>query len=571
MAKLEVRDPAGETSADTATWSVINAAPSANLTFPSSLDEGQSFNFKMNIYDPGSDDIKLTVKWGDGEVETWEFFNDGLGPDPYPSPDINPVALPVNATHSWGDNGIYLIQVSIADDDPGISNFSKSFNVRNLDPFRVSFNSPTSGGEGDILQFECTVTDPGSDDLTFDWDWGDGATSSFTIYNDGVGPDPYPSPLGTYPFTATSDPSHTYGDDGSFNVQLVITDDDAGSMEITTTVDVANYAPSVVSTNFPTDSNEGDTVTYTIEAEDPGSDDIILEFDWGDGTTETVTYFNDGVGPDPYPSPGGVFPFLVTADVDHTYGDDGAFTVTMTVSDDDGGSVSLSSDIVVNNVDPVIDPNSVEAKAVVDLTLRVSGEKWHDVSLDILRLGIPSQLIHIVRFPGSPDEQSKTEPNVTVNLFEDVPLIVHYTPLDDPINGKLWGSTPVWVILVFEDGTEVWLNHTFNVRHPHTWVWEIRDISAHFIGKDITFAATASDVGSDDLTFEWDWGDGTTSTSTYYNDGVGPDPFPSPDVNPITVTDIQMHAFFLPKVYNVTITVTDDDGGSTTLSFTLQL
>jgi hypothetical protein len=173
--------------------------------------------------------------------------------------------------------------------------------------------------------------------------------------------------------------------------------------------------------------------------------------------------------------------------------------------------------------------------------------------------------------PGSPDEQSKTMFDVTVNLFEDVPLIVSYTPMDDPINGKLWGSTPVWVIIGFDDGTEVWLNHTFNVRHPNTWTWKIRDISSFFIGQDITFGATASDVGSDDLEFAWDWGDGTTSTTTYYNNGVGPDPFPSPDVNPMTVTDIQTHAFPLPKIYTVTITVTDDDGGSISLSFTLQL
>jgi hypothetical protein len=571
IATLEVQDPAGESSSDTATWSVVNVIPSANVSFPSSLDEAETFTLVINGYDSGSDDTTVTLNWGDATIETFVFYNDGVGPDPDPSPDINPQQFTLTRTHTWGDDGVYTIQLKLEDDDGGVLSLVSNVDVSNLEPFEVSFSAPSSAGEGSSLDFESTITDPGTDDITFQWDWGDGTTDTIPFYNDGVGPDPDPSPWGTYPFTATCDVSHIYGDDGSFDVELVAFDDDGGSVTITTTVDVFNIAPRIVSTDFDDRILEGDFATYSVEAEDQGSDDITLDFDWGDGTTETLTFFNDGVGPDPDPSPGGIFPFKVIADVDHQYGDNGVFTVALTVSDDDGGSVTLSDNITVENVNPTLDPNSVEAKAIVNLTLRVSGEKWHDVSLDVVEFGIPTQLIHIVRLPGSPDEQSKTVFDVTVNLFEDVPLIVSYTPMDDPINGKLWGSTPVWVIIGFDDGTEVWLDHTFNVRHPNTWTWKIRDISSFFIGQDITFGATASDVGSDDLEFTWDWGDGTTSTTTYYNDGVGPDPFPSPDVNPITVMDIQTHSFPLPKVYTVTITVTDDDGGSVSLSFTLQL
>ena len=74
---------------------------------------------------------------------------------------------------------------------------------------------------------------------------------------------------------------------------------------------------------------------------------MILDFDWVDGTTDTVTFYNDGAGPDPYPSPWGVYPFNVTADVDHIYGDNGNFTVYVTITDDDGGSATVSQDIIV--------------------------------------------------------------------------------------------------------------------------------------------------------------------------------------------------------------------------------
>jgi hypothetical protein len=68
-----------------------------------------------------------------------------------------------------------------------------------------------------------------------------------------------------------------------------------------------------------------------------------------------------------------------------------------------------------------------------------------------------------------------------------------------------------------------------------------------------------------------DWGDGTTTSTIYYNNGIGADSYPSPDVNPITVTDIQTHAFTARRGYVVTLTVEDDDGGVMLFSFDLSL
>jgi hypothetical protein len=56
-----------------------------------------------------------------------------------------------------------------------------------------------------------------------------------------------------------------------------------------------------------------------------------------------------------------------------------------------------------------------------------------------------------------------------------------------------------------------------------------------------------------------------------FNDGVGPDPFPSPEVNPITATDVAVHAYALGGTYAFTLTVMDDDGGLATWSFSLSV
>jgi hypothetical protein len=78
-------------------------------------------------------------------------------------------------------------------------------------------------------------------------------------------------------------------------------------------------------------------------------------------------------------------------------------------------------------------------------------------------------------------------------------------------------------------------------------------------GVEQTHRATASDPGSDDLTFEWSFG----VTHIYYNDGVGPDPFPSPDgIFPFEAMDEAEVTFDAPGLHSIEVEVSDDDGGS---------
>jgi hypothetical protein len=77
-----------------------------------------------------------------------------------------------------------------------------------------------------------------------------------------------------------------------------------------------------------------------------------LTFDWTfapDPTTLSTTYYNNGVGPDPYPSPGGTFPFSASDTASVNFAAPGVYTITVTVTDDDGGFDSVEFTKIVTD------------------------------------------------------------------------------------------------------------------------------------------------------------------------------------------------------------------------------
>jgi hypothetical protein len=169
-------------------------------------------------------------------------------------------------------------------------------------------------------------------------DWGDGTTEAGTVVESSG--------------SGTVSGSHAYGDNGVYTVTVSVCEGLAcGNDSLAVTVN--NVAPT---TNAGADAtiNEGDTfslapATYT----DPGFLDTHTDtIDWGDGSpVEAGTdNFSGGNG---------------TVAGAHKYLDNGLYTVTVNVCDDDGGCGADSLSLTVLNVPPTVSSISAPAEKLV--------------------------------------------------------------------------------------------------------------------------------------------------------------------------------------------------------------
>jgi outer membrane protein assembly factor BamB len=401
--------------------------------------------------------------------------------------------------------------------------------------------------EGDIVQFDALSSyDPDGTIETYEWDFeSDGIYDYIETTKN--------SQDGVFDGKTT----HIYGDNGMYKVTLRVTDDDGLNDTDTCNITVNNVAP--ILDALPTvNINEFESVTLSGHAIDPGSDDLTFTWNWGYTLwgDKTTIYYNDGMGPDPFPSPA-VNPRNITEDAICQFGDDGIFSVTLTVTDDDGGSTIVMTNVTVNNVAPIVTIESVTMD--VEIGLRVTGRKYNNVSLTLYEDGNPIGNASIERLPGSPNEQMAWIP-VSINFSRSYNATVTYTPKDPPNVG----ANPVWIYIKSKDGTIKKIHHTFNVQQSkkrdsehwnHVEPWEV-DLNDYFIGLPLEITSHIMDLGSDDETLTYTYGS-QTLTVTYLNNPPNPDPYPSPEIKSMDITDTTTLIYEGPGT--VTLIVKDDD------------
>ena len=405
----------GEVVSESFLVTVDNVAPTLVVVGDQTVDEGAllqitdlgtftdpAFGNLLNLHDTVanggqiSEQFVFHIDWGDNTLTNFV-------PATIDQPGSPGVATEgsFDGSHIYADDGLYTVRVLLADDDFGFATETFQVLVNNVAPTLDGVDPVPTVDEGTAFTLDglgVGVTDPGFDNpfnpLVFGGsqetfaalsvDWGDGTpVDALNIVNRVSGS---PGVATTAQFEHAP---HTYADNGLYTVTITAADDDGGVVAETFQILVNNVAPTLVLTNRVLEIREGETLdlfdlaTFSdpgfnnlLNTNDPSNGGEVTEtfsytIDWGDGTVETgqlpATVLGGSVGIDT----------LGTLIDSHLYLDNDAdnfFTVTVTLSDDDGGSDTEQITIVtrVINVDPTLEPitaTDVNTKGETTLTI----------------------------------------------------------------------------------------------------------------------------------------------------------------------------------------------------------
>lgn len=239
---LQVTDGFGNTDTDTAEVVVGNVAPTVSIDAITPVDELGTVTVTGTVTDPGWEDVlSATIGWDDGALAA-----PLAGAEENARPDAT---LQFTVTHQYGDDGDFTVQVTGADDDTSSSD-TESAPVRNVNPTAGidAAGTQSYGGvtafvlpAGEELAVPVGSADPGSDDLTFTWDWNDGTVDSRTSQVNAPLLDTPKSPT-VQPRDVSLSAGHTFGDACHYDLATIVVDDDGGSATDAATVVVTGTA-----------------------------------------------------------------------------------------------------------------------------------------------------------------------------------------------------------------------------------------------------------------------------------------------------------------------------------------
>jgi len=563
----------------------VNVGPANIQLFldADSIFENDLLRLGVSFEDPDlTNTYTAVVDWGDGT--TPEIFNLVPGTrflaTSHQYFDDNPTATP---------SDLNTIQVTLTDQLGNTGSATIQVTVQNLDPI-LTIAADQVIDENTLLDLAAgglgSFTDVGTlDTYTATVDWGDGTAAQAATVNQLNG-------------SGTLGGSYTYADNGVYTVTVTLNDDDNGTDVETFLVTVNNVAPdlTVVAdqtidegallqiTNLGTWTDPGfDNPLNTL---DPGNGGQIEErffykIDWGDGTlTNQVLASIDQPGSPGVASAG-------SFDGSHIYADNGVYTVTVEITDDDGGFDTETFLVTVNNVDPTlvgIEPtptiNEGDLFTLADLGITLQ-DPGFDNPFNPLQIGgsqeiftaitidwgdgTPAAALSVVnRASGSPGVFTTADFEHAPHAYADNGLYTVTLQVADDDGGFVTQTFQINVQNVAP--TLVLTDRTLEINEGDTLY--LSDLG-QFTDPGFNNPLNTGDLSNggelaETFSYTINWGDGTLET------GQLPATTVSGSIGVATLGSLSDSHQYLDNdadnLYTITVTLFDDDGGSTTES-----
>jgi len=212
------------------------------------------------------------------------------------------------ATHTYTQDGNYVVTLTVVDSDGSTDSTSQTMTVTDTAPVADFSATLMSGPEPLTVGFTDSST---SYDGIIAWEWD--------FDNDDVVD------------STEQNPTHKFPNRGTFDVMLTVMDADGSRANITKPISVLNTSPTadfnIVSSLKPTIDED---ITLIDQSSDPDGTIVTWLWDFGDGTKYT------------------------SQNATHRYYALGTFIVNLTVTDDDGGTDTISKNITIYDVVPPV-------------------------------------------------------------------------------------------------------------------------------------------------------------------------------------------------------------------------
>jgi hypothetical protein len=539
-------DGDGGLTSTTFDLTVVNVDPTV-VAAPGAVvgDEGSLLTASGSFSDVPSDTLSFTASIG-------AVISDGLGGWTW--------------SYTGDDDFVGVVTITADDGDGGVTSTAFDLTVENVAPTVTATPGAVVGDEGSALTASGSFSDVLADTLTL-------SASIGSVISDGLGG-------WTWSYT---------GDDDFAGVVTITADDGDGGLTSTTfDLTVENVDPAVVTTPGAVVGDEGslltasgsfsdvpaDTLTFSASIGSvisdgfggwtwsyTGEDDFVgvvtITAGDGDGGTASTTFdlTVENVDPTEVTTPGAVvgdegsvltasgsfsdvpadvltFSASIGSVVSDGLGgwtwsyageDDFVGVVTITADDGDGGSASTTFDLTVENVDPT----------VVTTPGAVSGNEGSVLTASGSFSDVPADALTFTASVGSVVSNGFGGWNWSYTNSDDFTGVVTITANDG--DGGLVSTT---FSLTVANVAPVLTSVTTNAGN----------FGAKKAGQTVTLNAAFTDVGVlDTHTVLVDWGDGTTSTIA-----AG-----------LALSVSPTHVYASAGFYDVTVTLTDDDGGVT--------